>query len=66
MPSSRRSSQPKDGTQVSDIKGDFFTIWTVFNKQWKKLLYTKNMGFLYQEIYFSSEIHLDGFKSGHT
>ena len=27
MPSCRRSSQPKDGTQVSSIAGRFFTIW---------------------------------------
>ena len=27
MPSSRRSSQAKDGTQVSNIAGEFFTIW---------------------------------------
>ena len=27
MPSSRRSSQPRDQTQVSHIAGRFFTIW---------------------------------------
>ena len=27
MPSSRRSSQPQDGTQVSHIAGRFFTVW---------------------------------------
>ena len=27
MPSSRRSSQPRDRTQVSHIAGRFFTIW---------------------------------------
>ena len=27
MPSSRRSSQPRDQTQVSRIAGSFFTIW---------------------------------------
>ena len=27
MPSSRVSSQPRDGTQVSFIAGGFFTVW---------------------------------------
>ena len=28
MPSSRESSQPRDGIQVSRIAGGFFIIWT--------------------------------------
>ena len=28
MPSSRGFSQPREWTQVSHIKGEFFTIWT--------------------------------------
>ena len=33
MPSSRRSSQPRDLTQVSHIAGRFFTIWTTREAQ---------------------------------
>ena len=33
MPSSRRSSQTKDRTQVSLIAGGFFTIWTTREAQ---------------------------------
>ena len=33
MPSSRRSSQPRDWTQVSCIAGGFFTIWSTKEAQ---------------------------------
>ena len=33
MPSSRGSSQPRDQTQVSQIAGGFFTIWTIRETQ---------------------------------
>ena len=32
MPSSRGSSQPKDGTQVFHIAGRFFTIWAMLSQ----------------------------------
>ena len=33
MPSSRKSSQPRDQTQVSNIAGGFFAIWTTREQQ---------------------------------
>ena len=33
MPSSRRSSQPRDRTQVSRIAGGFFTVWATREAQ---------------------------------
>ena len=33
MPSSKRSSQPRDWTQVSHISGRFFTIWAIKEDQ---------------------------------
>ena len=30
LPFSRRSSQPRDGTQVSCIAGGFFTVWAIY------------------------------------
>ena len=37
MPSSKRSSKPRDQTQVSRIAGKFFTIWTTREaKSWAK------------------------------
>ena len=33
MPSSRKSSQPRDRSQVSHIEGIFFTIWTTRETQ---------------------------------
>ena len=33
MPSSRESSQPRDGTQFSHIAGGFFTLWATREAQ---------------------------------
>ena len=36
MPSSRRSLQPRDRTQVSRIAGRFFTVWAT-REAWEKI-----------------------------
>ena len=40
MPSSMRSSQPRDQTQVSHIAGGFFTIWAT-RETYKMIISTK-------------------------
>ena len=42
MPSSRRSSQPRDRTQLSCIAGGFFTNWTTRETPWQRLACCKN------------------------
>ena len=42
MPFSRRSSQPRDRTQVSCIAGGFFTDWATREAQWQRLACCKN------------------------
>ena len=54
MPSSRGSSQAKDGTQVSSIAGGFFTIWatrealkSITEKQYYNLNYDCKLIYFY-------------------
>ena len=42
MPFSRRSSQPRDRTQLSCIAGGFFTDWATREAQWQRLACCKN------------------------
>ena len=39
LPSSRGSSQPRDGIHISHITGEFFTVWATTEAQLKHLKY---------------------------